>query len=125
MIKNKQGFTLVELVLTMGFIAIILLSSTLVFVTAVKVGKLSGGRYEAMNLATKIVEDLQNYDYDTLDGVFAYTSLPAGFTGEVEVQDEELDGTGKPLLKEVTVTVNWLKAGLEQEINLTTYMARR
>lgn len=123
MLKREEGFTLIELLVTITFVGIIMIVMTLSITDSVKVGKLADRRYQALNLASMILEDLHNNAFASLTGTFSYT-LSDGYTGQVQVTDQQLDDEGQPLLKEIIVTVTWSEDDQVNQVQLTTYRAK-
>lgn len=135
MLKNNQGFTLVELMVTIAFIGIMVVASTAVFNSAVHVGKATEERNQALNLAVMVIEELQIYDYENqlLDqGGHNYIvdDLGDNFVINYNVSypdpgDTDKWKNDKPLIKELEVIVKWQKNGNDKEVQLTTYRAMK
>lgn len=123
MAKGENGFTLIELLVTITFVGIIMMVMSSTMLSSIKVGKLADRRHQALNLATLMMEDLYNDDYDTLTGSFTYTLLD-GFSGRVQVQDQELDDSGQSLLKKIIVTVTWSEGDQTKQVQLNTLRAK-
>lgn len=135
MFRNEEGITLIELLATIAFIGIILISSTLLLTDVLHVGRISDRRNQALNLAELVIEDLQNREYSStslLAGTYVYPvdDLNGGrFQAKYHVvdpspTDPEKWADGTPLLKTLRVTVQWLEKGKTRQVELTTYRAR-
>lgn len=135
MFRTEDGITLIELLVTIAFIGMILISATLILTDALHVGRVSDRRNQALNLAGMVMEDLQNREYSSVQlqaGTYVY---PVGDLHQGRFQanyrvidpdpaDPERWADGKPLLKTLQVTVRWLEGGKAREVQLTTYRAR-
>lgn len=133
---NEEGITLIELLATIAFIGIILVTSTLIFTNSVQVGKITDRRNQALNLAEAALESLQNYNYTSNlltagDHPYNLTGVTPGYTIKYTVADPapgdtaKWDKNGKPLLKTFTVTVNWTDGKKARQLQLTTYRAKK
>ncbi len=135
MIRSEEGFTLIELLVTIAFIGIVIISFTLVFTNSIYLGKMSEKRNQAVNLAELVVENLQTYNFESADltqgeHVYSLVGLTEGFTAKYQITDPRIDETGKwddqgnPLLKTVTVTIEWTEGNHSRMIEVTTYRAK-
>ena len=135
MFRDETGITLIELLATIAFIGIIVISSTLVFTNSVQVGKMTDRRNQALNLAEAALENLQNYDYTSsllTAGNHAFTAVGAnGYTITYNVSDPaptdagKWDDSGKPLIKMLRVQVDWTDGIKPRQVVLTTYRAKK
>lgn len=123
MLKHEDGFTLIELLVTITFLGIIMIVMTLTITDSVKVGKLADRRHQALNLASMILEDLQNDAFTSLTGTFSYP-LSDGYSGQVQVSEQQFDDSGQPLLKEIVVIVTWSESDQVKQVRLTTYRVK-
>ncbi|MCK4257347.1 MAG: prepilin-type N-terminal cleavage/methylation domain-containing protein [Halanaerobiales bacterium] len=128
MLKSQKGVSLIELMVTIAFIGIVIITSTMIFTHSVKVGKISERRNQALNLAVKVIEEIQNYHYGSSSlsqGEHSYnlTDPNSPFTLKYQVT-EQGEGENQQLLKEIIVTAQWLESGNQKEVNLTTYRAK-
>ncbi len=130
MLKDQKGVSLIELMVTIAFIGIVLVTSTLIFTSSVRVGKISERRNQALSLAVMAIEELQNYDYDSTSlnqGEHSYNlnDPDSPYTMKYEVT-EDGEGEDKSLLKEITVTVQWFEKGNQiKQVQMTTYRAKK
>lgn len=135
MFRNEDGVSLIELLAAIAFIGIILISSTLILTNALHVGRVSDRRNQALNLAEMVLEDLQNREYSSAQlqaGTYVYPidNLGGGrFQASYQVidpspTDSEKWEDGKPLIKTLRVTLQWLEGGKTRQVQLTTYRAK-
>lgn len=134
--KHEEGITLIELLLTIACIGVIVVTSTLIFTNSVHVGQITDRRNQALNLAEMVMEDLQTYDYSSgllSPGTHSYSvgGFASTYTVTYTVLDPDpadsgkWDSNGHPLLKELTVDVQWNDGGRTRVVTLATYRAKR
>lgn len=135
-VTDESGFSLVELMVAMGFIAAGILSLGQLFVMSVKHADVGRKDTVAMNLASEIIERMRSEKYDTMVGTFdnidtkVSASIPAksrdwashvttllgnGSRGRVDITN---NAEGRNGLARVDVIMSWVDRG--DTLNLTT-----
>lgn len=121
MIKDKNGFTLVELIATIAVLGIVAIGVANMFYTIQSVQRKANLLDRATRAAQSQVEVLRNNSYNSLtNGVpidFSDSlpdSLPAGSTGTVAVSEPS------PGLKRVDVTVSYDDGNNQQSVSLSS-----
>ena len=117
--RDRTGFTLVELLLallliTAGLFPLLNLVSTSLFVAGNSQTMLS-----ALNLAQAKMEDIKNTPFDSVI-TQAKSSVPgaSGYSQEVQVSNPETT------LKDIKVIIYWKEKSAELNLNLETLIAK-
>jgi type II secretion system protein I len=112
-IKNSQGFTLIEMIMVMLFIAIAFLSILYVFTSSMRASTSIEGEIVAMNLANQKMEELLNRPFSV---VTSEAKLPVAnfsrFYRKVDISTLEAN------LKKIDITVYWQVENSEVSYNL-------
>lgn len=117
-LPKKDGFTLIEVLLTIAFVAII---STILF-SAVNVWRsVRHLQWQtiAYNIAKHKIEDIRNTEFASLpsSGSFSDSQMSRlpNASGQVTVSGADL--------KEITVTISWVQEGGAKNLNLKTLIS--
>jgi len=106
--SNKNGFTLVELLLATAILAIVLVGLMQVFIRCSVLTELSRNKTAAMSEALGKMEEIRNFDFDTIESTYNNTKFTLA----------QLNAIGKSGDGYIYVTV--IQAGLlEVEIVIT------
>ena len=119
MIKNKKGFTLVELMTAVGIFLVAVLSLILAFVYSIILNEASANLTIAANDAQFVLEQMKSLPYDNLSSYSApeFTNL----VNESIVLNRQIGSS----LSTVTVNVSWTEKNHEKTFSLTTYFAKQ
>ena len=117
--KSKNGFTLIEVLVSMLILVIAVAGIFSVFTFTKRSTNIPGRQFQAMNLSRQQAEELrvavQNYYYINNIGPLAtgsYGPEPVNLgtlpgTRSYVVTNVDLDGDGIAESRKVTITVNW------------------
>lgn len=111
MVRKKKAFTLIEVVIAIGIMAVAFLGLVAAYISSFELAETAKNTTYALNAAQKKIEEIRDYnffdipaDYDntnfTVDGISAGNS-----NGLVEIDDSA------PELLVVTVTACWKQKG--------------
>lgn len=128
-LKN-QGFTLVEVLIAIGILAVVIVGLLQLFVYCSRLAETAGNTTLAINEAQNKIEEIRNHDFSTLatdyasggtpGNTFALTSL----TGTGTVTTSQVGGSSE--LLQIQVDVNWQnKSGRSLSTALTGLIAKR
>jgi type II secretory pathway pseudopilin PulG len=118
-LKSKKGISLVEVMVAVLISTIVILGSSLFFVTSINQINLREQYRGASRLAGQKLEELKagNYDDVTIGELTDSLSL-GGLSYSRSTVTEDLG-----LYKNVVVTVSWGPAGMERNVSLVTLIA--
>lgn len=119
-IKNQNGFTLLEIVVALAIAAIALPMLLRAFSDGTKRYSLIENRTTALYLLRLKMAEIEMNGYSALASEEGDFGTDSRFKWASEVVNTEIDG-----LKEVTVIVTWQERGQEKSIQLSTYMSDR
>ncbi|MCM8813359.1 MAG: type II secretion system GspH family protein [Candidatus Omnitrophica bacterium] len=136
MAKKIQGFTLIELMISIGIFGIVFLALLSGYMSCLKINESSRGMMIATEDARRVIEQMRSLAVASLVSITAVnwtswasanglTALPAE---QIVVTYTDGDGTGNPLDDDplqVTVRVNWNEAGRARALNLATRITVR
>lgn len=120
LLKNQNGFTLLEIVVALAIAAIALPMLLRAFSDGTKRYSLIENRTTALYLLRLKMAEIEMNGYSALASEEGDFGTDSRFKWASEVVDTETDG-----LKEVTVIVTWQERGQEKSIQLSTYMSDR
>jgi prepilin-type N-terminal cleavage/methylation domain-containing protein len=115
--KNQSGFSLIEVVVSIGIIAVMVLLYFAMF-SSVSLAKHAKNRDIALKIANHEMESLRGLGYDALpaSGSFSDASLSSLTSGAGSVAVSAYNAQ----TKEVTVTVTWNESSGSQSVSLST-----
>ena len=119
--KSKKGTSLVEAVVAISVLSIIIVGSSLLFVSGQSYIDMRGRHRIAAELAAQKLEELKAGNYNDItegetEESFSLDDLP--YTRSVAT--ETRDGG---LYKKVQVTVSWQQIGKQRNVSLATFIA--
>lgn len=120
LLKNQNGFTLLEIVVALAIAAIALPMLLKAFSDGTKRYSLIENRTTALYLLRLKMAEIEMNGYSALASEEGDFGTDTRFKWASEVTDTEIDG-----LKEVTVIITWQERGQEKSIQLSTYMSDR
>ena len=120
-LQYTQGFTLIEILVSLAILAIALPPLLRVFSQAGVQGASSENETTAVNLLRYKMAEMEMAGYPEAagedEGEFGEGSR---FRWKSTIEDTDTEG-----LRLISVTVNWLERGREKSITINTYMADR
>lgn len=151
--KNSRGFTLLEVLVALGILAVSITAILQLFGTAT----LTSARAEAVTMATmlarqKMAEQMIKLEKDALEGKFPGTDeesggdfdspydkykwhvkirrveIPVPPQGEQDSQAQLIQMIAKQIgeaLRELTLSVSWDDLGEKQEVTVTTHVVKK
>ena len=108
-LKNKEGFTLVELVFVIGILASIAVGMVQLYIHTAAMADLSGNVSIAVSQAQNILEEIREHDYDLISADYGAGGNPGNkfdltlMTGKGRIY---LDTSNAELI-EIEVVVSW------------------
>lgn len=104
--KNKRGFTLIELIITIVLIGIVIIPSSIFLIESIKGAFKSEDIMVAVNLARMELERLNNVLYTDIEATIASTNYTpyAGYNYDLLPTVNELDISGERI-KEIKIEV--------------------
>ena len=121
MIKNQDGFTIIELLISMVILVVGILTLQLLQITAIKGNYSSKKISEATNLAENKIEELVNLNYndgDLAEGLYVETQDGYDISWDVS-DDAEVNGT-----KTLAISVTWSDGGIQRTISIQNVKGR-
>jgi type IV pilus assembly protein PilV len=116
--KQQDGFTMIELLISISLFSIALLGLCGATVMAMKGNSLSQMSTKASVIAKDKIEGMKNFSYNQITG--GSDTPEANFTRQWTVTpDSPITDT-----KTITVTVSWTLQGLTQNVALSTIITR-
>ena len=120
---DKNGFTLIEIVVTLAILSLALPTLLRSFTEAAKGQALAENRTTALYLLKFQMATIEAEGYPDIgeeSGEFGEDSRFRWHSDVQDVESEEIEG-----LRLVTVTVTWQERGRERSISTSTYLADR
>ena len=120
---DKNGFTLIEIVVTLAILSLALPTLLRSFTEAAKGQALAENRTTALYLLKFRMAAVEAEGYPDIgeeNGEFGEDSRFRWHSDVQDVESEEIEG-----LRLVTVTVTWQERGRERSISTSTYLADR
>ena len=128
--RSQRGFTLVEVMISVGVLAFVIVGLLQLFVYCSTLADAAGNTTVAVNEAQTKMEEIRNHDFDSIAADYASggtpgntfsLSSPSG-TGTVTVS--QVGGSSQ--LLQVQIDVNWQnKDGRSASTTLISYIAKR
>ena len=121
--NDKEGFTLIEIVVTLAILSLALPALLRSFSEAAKGQALAENRTTALYLLKFQMATIEAEGYPDIgeeNGEFGEDSRFRWHSEVQDVESEEIEG-----LRLVTVTVTWQERGKERTISTSTYLADR
>ena len=117
--RNREGFTLTEVVVSSAIMTIVFLAMLATLSTARRIQAVTEKRQACLHVAREMLETLQNKGYDSSDfGVGTYPL--SNDKGQWTISQVSGERT-----KDVTVVVNWTDlSGAAQTVSLTSSFSR-
>ena len=125
---GKRGFSLLELIIAVGVLAIGLVGILQIFPVGLRASRRAGTITRAAFLAQNKMEEVKMAGFD------AITELPprmplsgseSDFEWEIFIEDVALDGLeSSDDMRKVIITVSWMERGRERSKDFITYVTR-
>lgn len=121
--RKKNGFTLVEVLVSLAIISIALVLLLELFNNSVKFSASSKAKYDALTIASTEIETLTSKPYsDVTSNTFTKVLGKNSFTCEIIVTEVEgMNG----LLKNVDVTVSWIEKGSNKSVAISKSISNK
>jgi type II secretion system protein I len=120
---DKNGFTLIEIVVTLAILSLALPTLLRTFTEAAKGQALAENRTTALYLLKFRMAAIEAEGYPDIgeeDGEFGEDSRFRWHSDVQDVESDEIEG-----LRLVTVTITWQERGKERLVSMSTYLADR
>jgi len=114
--KKRKAFTLLEMILSMAFIALVFFPLLELTFSNLRASHETDMSFLATNLAQSQLETLRGTNFDLVLSSSKQSLTGQSFSQQITVTSE---ATG---LKKVNVTIYWTTGGREQNIGITTYI---
>jgi Tfp pilus assembly protein PilV len=127
LVKNENGFTLLEVLGAVTLLAVSLIPIMLIFYSGTFNTTATTYRNIATDFAQQKMEDIRNMSYDNITAANLPSDNPSSgnrsFTRTVTIV---LSPTGfNSDMKQITVTVSWVDgSGITRNISITTYRSK-
>lgn len=119
--KNKQGFTLIELVVALGLIAVTLFGYFAVLKT-VTLTRFAKHQALAYQVAIKKVEELKAVPFGSLPVSGSFTDSALAALPQVQANLTVADYGGSAGIKEITVTISWQESAGAKNVQVKTIL---
>lgn len=128
--QSPQGFTLVEVLIAVGILAIVIVGLLQLFVSCSALAEAAGNTTFALNEAQNKLEEIRNHSFDSIAADYASGGTPGNtFTlgslnGTGTVETSQVGGSSE--LLQIRIDVSWQnKNGRSFSITLTGLIAKR
>ncbi|OGX36786.1 MAG: hypothetical protein A3G91_00815 [Omnitrophica WOR_2 bacterium RIFCSPLOWO2_12_FULL_50_9] len=128
--QSPQGFTLVEVLIAVGILAIVIVGLLQLFVSCSALAEAAGNTTFALNEAQNKMEEIRNHDFDSIATDYASGGTPGNtFTlstlnGTGTVATSQVGGSSE--LLQIGIDVSWQnKNGRSFSTTLTGLIAQR
>jgi prepilin-type N-terminal cleavage/methylation domain-containing protein len=115
-----RGFTLAELLVTVGILSIVVTSLMSLFVYSVLLNESNNNLTIAATDAQYVMEQIKGLTYDNID---SYTPPALSNLNAETIPSPTVTEIANGL-KEITVNVNWTERGRNRNVSLSTRIAR-
>lgn len=123
--RKQRGFSIVELVMSLALVGFFCILTTGIFISGIKSGKMG----QDVTTATIVAESLLNDHIRKMGNFYSIADVPASDTTykelnntkyyyDIKVADYDYDTQGRPLIKNVFITVRWNYEGFENDKNV-------
>lgn len=120
-----RGFSLIEVVLAIGILAIGLFGAIRVFPVGLKASQRSEWLSRATLMAEQVLEPLKLKSWDELEQGQT-TSMQDPFNVVVSIDQPQVEGLLDPArLKRVGVTISWMQEGRLRSITMVSYVQQQ
>ncbi|MBI5149865.1 MAG: prepilin-type N-terminal cleavage/methylation domain-containing protein [Candidatus Omnitrophica bacterium] len=128
--RSRRGFTLVEVLIAVGLLAIVIVGLLQLFVYCSRLAEDAGNTTLAINEAQNKMEEIRNHDFDAITADYASGGTPGNTftltslngTGAITISPVG----GDPQLLQMQIVVNWQnKNGRSRSTTLTSFIAQR
>lgn len=123
-IINKNGFTIIELLITLIFLTTIISGIIPLLTKAISANKNSKNKLYAYQAASSEIEDMRNTDYTSIATHNFSVPGVTGAQGTVTVTDV-IDGSAQTGILKATATVSWTFKDKNENVNIVTYFAQK
>lgn len=121
MMKNNQGFTLIELVVTIGLMAVTLFSYFVVLQT-IAANRFLQHQTLAYQVALKKVEELKSLPFASLPAGGSFTDSALSVLSQPQASLTISDYGGSAQLKEATVIISWREMAQTKQVEIKTLL---
>jgi len=120
LISHKEGFTLIEVMITMVVLSIGLVALAGIQISAIKGNAFSRRMTTAVSVAEQTIEQIKNSPYDNVQSqsTTQVTAANMNFNSQVNVTN-----TTPTNGKRVEVTVSWSDSGKSHDVRLSTIIS--
>lgn len=119
--KNNRGFTLIELVITIGLMVVALFSYFVVLQTVASTRFL---KHQTLSyqVALKKVEELKSLPFSSLPSTGPFTDSALSVLSQPQANLTISNYGGSAQLKEITVTISWQEMNKTKTVELKTLL---
>lgn len=128
--RGRQGFTLVEVLIAVGILAVVIVGLLQLFVYCSNLAEAAGNTTLAINEAQNKMEEIRNHDFSTITIDYASGGTPGNtFTltslnGTGTITTSQFDGSSE--LLQIQIDASWQnKNGRNFSTALTGFIAQR
>ncbi|MBC8473834.1 MAG: prepilin-type N-terminal cleavage/methylation domain-containing protein [Candidatus Omnitrophica bacterium] len=125
---NKKGFSLLELIIAVGVLAIGLVGVLQIFPVGLRASYRAGMITKASFIAQNKMEEVKMSGFDAISAFppkIPLSGEEGDFEWEIFIDDVDLDGVeSDDDIRKVTVTVSWIDRNRTRSKDFVTYVAR-
>ncbi|MCL5093523.1 MAG: prepilin-type N-terminal cleavage/methylation domain-containing protein [Patescibacteria group bacterium] len=123
-IKKNQGFTILEILITIILLSTIAVTIIPLFTRGIALNKNSKNKLYAYEAARSEIEKMRSSSFNSLNNHSFSVAGVSQATGTVTV-DSNVNGSSQTDIIKVTALVTWPFNGRNEEIRLETYIAEK
>ena len=127
-LRYRRGFSLLELIIAIGVLAIGLVGVLRIFPVGLRASQRSGMLTKAAFLAKNKIEEVKMMDFDEVSALPPKIPLSGDegdFDWEISIDELELEGVeSTDEARKLTVTVNWIERSRARSKDFVTYVIR-
>lgn len=126
--RHKRGFSLLELIIAIGVLAIGLVGVLQIFPVGLRASRHSGMITKAAFLAQNKMEEIKMQDFEEIADFspeIPLSGTDGDFDWEIFIDEVELDGVeSDENIRKVSITISWLERNRKRSKDFVTYVTR-